>query len=70
MDIITRYWNAYRFTYMGDWKLKVLNMNIEPGDVFVIPKKEAGGILNHFPESEIDNLIYEKVIHSAYRKKI
>ena len=69
MDIINKYWNAYKFTYMGDWKLKILGNEIGYGDTFVVHKREVAKVLNLLPETEMDNFIYEKVIHSTYGRK-
>lgn len=67
-SVIDKYWNGYRFTYMGDLELSIFGQEIIPGRPFNVSKKTASAILNNITIEERDNFIYEKILLSNLRR--
>jgi hypothetical protein len=67
-SIIDKYWNGYKFTYMGDLELSIFGQDIIPGKPFYVPRKTAHAILNNITLEERFNFIYEKVLLSNYMR--
>lgn len=63
-SIIDKYWNGYKFTYMGDLELNILGQDIIPGKPFYVSKNTSHVILNNLSIDERFNFIYERVLLS------
>lgn len=53
--------NVYKFTYMGNCKIKCLDYEIKPQIPIILRAYEVGLFLESFPNAERENLIYEKI---------
>lgn len=64
MDLIDKNWNALKITYMGDNRVRLLDMTIEFGDSFIIHIDNIALVLTHFSKEDRDSLIYNKILYS------
>lgn len=70
MDLVSKHWNALKITYMGDNKIKILDMTIEYGDVLICHIDNIATFLSHSSKEDRDHFIYDKILHPYNKDNI
>lgn len=62
MDLVQKYRNAYKITYMGDKQCSGFKFTINPGESRVLTKDTFLVMINFMPSDFLDNVIYEECL--------
>lgn len=69
MDLFEKEYNGYKFVYMGNKKIKVFHLTVNPKEDLILDKTDSSLIFANFPTEEKEQLYYEKIYYSDFINK-